>query len=57
MTGPPRLFAGDSRRALEGPTEGHYEGQPRHYCLHAWLFAENPEGTFARTNPAVSCPE
>lgn len=26
-----------------------------HYDLHAWLFRDNPNGTFAQFNPAVSC--
>jgi hypothetical protein len=26
-----------------------------HYDLHLWLFRENPNGTFAQFNPAVTC--
>ena len=26
-----------------------------HYDLHVWLYRENPRGTFAQFNPAVSC--
>lgn len=52
---PPSLFAGEDRRTMDGPTEGHYPGQPRHYGVHAWLFSDNPNGTFATTNPDVGC--
>jgi hypothetical protein len=41
-----------------GPMEGHYPVLPKefiHYDLHAWLFKDNPLGTFAPTNPNVSC--
>ena len=40
-----------------GPMEGHVPILPKefvHYDLHAW-FKENPYGTFAPTNPNVSC--
>ncbi|MFB6138059.1 MAG: hypothetical protein ABEJ42_06935 [Halobacteriaceae archaeon] len=52
---PPELFAGEDRRTFDGPTDGHFPGQPRHYGLHAWLFSENPNGTFATFNPTVRC--
>ena len=41
-----------------GPMEGHEPLIPKgfvHYDLHAWLFKDNPLGTFAATNPSVSC--
>ena len=41
-----------------GPMEGHEPLIPKefaHYDLHAWLFKDNPLGTFAPTNPNVSC--
>jgi len=43
---------------FDGPMEGHEPLMPQalhHYDLHVWLFKENPAGTFAATNPAVSC--
>lgn len=52
---PPALFAGDDRQTFRGPMEGHYPGQPTHYGLHAWLFTENPNGTFAASNPKLTC--
>ncbi|MQA24188.1 MAG: hypothetical protein GEU94_01680 [Micromonosporaceae bacterium] len=42
-------------RPFDGPMEGHEEGMPRHYDLHAWIWSENPSGTFAQWNPAISC--
>ena len=41
-----------------GPMEGHVPILPKefvHYDLHAWLFKDNPYGTFAPTNPNVIC--
>jgi hypothetical protein len=41
-----------------GPMAGHEPLIPKefaHYDLHAWLFKDNPLGTFAPTNPNVSC--
>ena len=34
--------------------EGH--GFTPHFDLHVWLYRENPRGTFAQWNPAVTCP-
>lgn len=48
----PTLFG----QTLDGPHDGHYEGQPSHYGLHAWLYTENPQGTFAVSNPQVEAP-
>ncbi|HEX2636444.1 MAG TPA: hypothetical protein VHL81_04915 [Gemmatimonadales bacterium] len=45
---------------LQGPMEGHDPLQPKglhHYDLHVWLWQHNPAGTFAPTNPDVTCPE
>jgi len=50
----PTLFG----QPFNGPMEGHEPLMPQalhHYDLHVWLFKENPNGTFAPTNPAVSC--
>lgn len=47
----PSLFG----RGFDGPMEGHGPGEPVHYDLHAWLFEDNPEGTFVPFNPALSC--
>lgn len=41
--------------AFNGPMAGHSPVMPTHYDLHAWLFAENPNGRFAQFNPAVTC--
>ena len=38
-----------------GPMTGHGPGMPTHYDLHVWLWKNNPAGTFAQWNPAVSC--
>jgi hypothetical protein len=43
---------------FNGPMEGHEPLIPKevhHYDLHVWLFKENPDGLFHRTNPDVSC--
>lgn len=48
----PSLFGQD----FDGPMEGHEEGQPIHYDLHAWLYVDNPDGTFAMWNSDVTCP-
>ena len=50
----PELFG----EPFNGPMAGHEPLMPEalhHYDLHVWLFKENPAGTFAATNPAVSC--
>ncbi len=47
----PRLFG----RRFDGPMEGHNPLQPRHYDIHVWLWAHNPEGLFAHFNPNLSC--
>jgi hypothetical protein len=55
------LATDDDRPSLfgvpfDGPMEGHEPGQPIHYDLHAWVWKNNPSGTFAQYNPDVSCP-
>ncbi|HJU64257.1 MAG TPA: hypothetical protein VJ596_01210 [Gemmatimonadaceae bacterium] len=34
---------------------GELDGLPPYYALHVWLWRDNPLGTFAPWNPAVSC--
>ena len=34
---------------------GHLPGMPWHWDLHVWVWANNPSGTFAQWNPALSC--
>jgi hypothetical protein len=41
---------------FEGPMPGHHPGMPVHYDLHVWAWADNPSGTFAPWNPAITCP-
>lgn len=45
----PTLFG----KTLAGPQEGEVPAIPEHYGLTAWLFRDNPEGLFARYNPAI----
>ncbi len=40
---------------FEGPMMGHNPQMPWHYDKHVWVVAQNPAGTFAQFNPAVSC--
>ena len=42
-------------QTFDGPMPGHNPSMPWHYDLHAWLWADNPAGTFAPFNPALSC--
>ncbi|HUR95011.1 MAG TPA: hypothetical protein VMY76_10535 [Gemmatimonadales bacterium] len=61
----PTEAAGQTRptilgQELQGPMEGHDPLQPKgmhHYDLHVWLWQHNPAGTFAPTNPDVTCPK
>ena len=48
---PPTLFG----QQFDGPMAGHVQIQPKHYDLHVWLHHANPDGLFARYNPAMSC--
>ena len=41
--------------AFDGPMLGHSETMPKHYDLHVWLWAHNPQGMFTPFNPAISC--
>jgi hypothetical protein len=41
--------------SFNGPMPGHNPLMPWHYDLHVWLWRDNPSGTFAPWNPAVSC--
>ena len=43
-------------QTFDGPMPGHNPSMPWHYDLHAWLWAENPAGTFAMFNPTLACP-
>jgi hypothetical protein len=36
--------------------EGNRFGLPAFYSLHAWIWKNNPSGTFAMWNPTVHCP-
>lgn len=48
----PSLFG----QEFQGPMEGHGPGEPWHFDLHVWVWRNNPAGTFAQWNPALSCP-
>jgi hypothetical protein len=55
-----KLKTDDDRPSLaglpfQGPMEGHDPKMPRHYDLHAWVWAYNPAGTFAQYNPGLHC--
>lgn len=49
----PALFG----QHFNGLMAGHFAGMPTHWDLHAWVWAHNPDGTFAQFNPspALSC--
>ena len=48
---PPRLF-GHRFNITASPNR---YGLPSFYSLHAWVWKNNPDGTFAMWNPRVSC--
>lgn len=48
----PTLFG----RAFDGPMPGHEPGMPIHYDLHAYVWVDNPAGTFATWNATITCP-
>jgi hypothetical protein len=48
----PRLFG----RKLDFTPSGNRYGLPAFYSLHAWVWKQNPAGTFAMWNPRVRCP-
>lgn len=41
---------------FQGPMEGHVPGMPVHYDLHAYAWADNPNGAFSPVNPTITCP-
>lgn len=49
--GRPELFG----QKFDGPMPGHEPGMPIHFDLHAWVWQDNPAGTFAPWNPALTC--
>lgn len=51
-TSPPRLFGTPFDLT---PAPNRY-GIPAFYALHAWIWKDNPAGTFAPWNPRVDCP-
>jgi hypothetical protein len=51
VTPTPQLFG----QTFQGPMPGHVPGMPWHWDLHAWVWANNPNGTFAQWNPALTC--
>jgi hypothetical protein len=48
---PPMLFG---QMFMAVPAPNRYE-IPAFYALHAWVWQDNPSGTFASFNPDVSC--
>lgn len=51
VTPTPALFG----QTFNGPMPGHFPGMPWHWDLHAWIWANNPNGVFEPWNPAISC--
>ena len=51
VTPTPQLFG----RTFDGPMPGHIPTMPWHWDLHVWIWAHNPDGTFAEWNPALQC--
>lgn len=47
----PELFG----TRFAGPMLGATPDQPINYAMHAWLWRENPEGTFTHFNKALRC--
>ena len=52
-TGRPELFGHRFNRT----PDGNRFGLPAFFSLHAWLWYDNPAGTFKMFNPRVYCPE
>ena len=48
----PRLFG----HKFDTTLSPNRYGLPAFYSLHAWIFKDNPAGTFAMWNPRVHCP-
>lgn len=51
VTPTPQLFG----QVFQGPMAGHTPTMPWHWDLHVWVWAHNPNGTFAQWNPALTC--
>lgn len=56
-TEPPRYAGQEYYHMIDNPLTAADEahGFEPHYELHAWLYRENPNGTFAQFNPRTSC--
>jgi len=52
FNGPPAVLG----QTFDGPMPGHNPSMPWHYDLHAWIWSNNPSGTFSPFNPALACP-
>jgi hypothetical protein len=50
---PPSLFG---QKFMTSPA-GNRFGLPAFYSLHAWVWKDNPKGTFNMWNPRVRCPD
>jgi len=51
-TGRPKLFGHRFNRT----PNGNRFGLPAYFSLHAWLWYDNPAGTYTMFNPRVHCP-
>jgi len=51
-TGRPELFG----HRFNFTPDGNRFGLPAYYSLHAWLWYDNPAGTYQMFNPRVYCP-
>ena len=51
-TGRPELFG----HRFNFTPDGNRFGLPAYYSLHAWLWFDNPAGTYQMFNPKVYCP-
>ncbi len=56
-TAPPQFAGQEYYHMIDNPLTAADEahGFEPHYELHAWLYRENPNGTFAQFNPRTSC--
>ena len=56
-TEPPQFAGQEYYHMIDNPLTAADEahGFEPHYELHAWLYRDNPNGTFAQFNPRVSC--
>jgi hypothetical protein len=57
QTEPPQYAGNAYYHMVDNPLTAADEahGFEPHYELHAWLYRENPNGTFAQFNPRVTC--